>query len=221
MSNIQPVITLDDFNTWIQIFANIGVLFSIAIGVWQYCKGKKLQQVQKAIEIAEDFQKIIPGISIILDSFEKSEVSSNIKSLNNENMLYFDKEELEKNIPEQVVKKIDELYSKLEKEGVSVDDKAPRVTVSIGSILNKLEVMAMYFNTNVANEKVVYQSLHQLYFAIIKVAYVKIARVNVNEKDKYYTNVIELFRKWSIEQKKAEKKTNKLKVETLRTKTKI
>lgn len=67
----------------------------------------------------------------------------------------------------------------------------------IVSLLNKLESFAMYFNYKVADEEVVYQSLHQSYISIVISLYVKIASINKDPKDKYYTNVIELYNKWN------------------------
>lgn len=60
-------------------------------------------------------------------------------------------------------------------------------------ILNQLEYFSMYFNTGVADEDVVYQSLHQSFICTIKVLYFDICIRNVAGKDKYYTNIIELY----------------------------
>lgn len=63
--------------------------------------------------------------------------------------------------------------------------------------LNKLEYFCMYFNSGVADEETVYQSLHQSFLEMVKVLYFKIASGNKTGKDKYYTNIIELYNKWS------------------------
>ena len=64
--------------------------------------------------------------------------------------------------------------------------------------LNKLEYICMYFNTKVANSKVVYQSLHQTFLKSIKLLYYDMAKININIKDKYYTNIIKLFNEWNM-----------------------
>lgn len=66
----------------------------------------------------------------------------------------------------------------------------------ITDTLNKLEYFAMSFNTKIADEDVVYQSLHQSFLKMINMMYFYIAFQNVDGKDKYYTNIIELYNKW-------------------------
>jgi len=68
---------------------------------------------------------------------------------------------------------------------------------TISGLLNKLEFFAMNFNYNIADESVVYQSLHQSYRGVIKLLYIQISSLNKDPKDKYYTNVIELFNTWN------------------------
>lgn len=63
--------------------------------------------------------------------------------------------------------------------------------------LNQLEYFCMYFNSGVADEETVYQSLHQSFLEMIKIVYFKIASGNKTGKDKYYTNIIKLYNKWS------------------------
>ena len=75
-------------------------------------------------------------------------------------------------------------------------------------LLNELEAFAMYFNTQVADEETVYQSLHQTFRAIMVLCYYDIALRNNVLSDKYYTNIIMLFNLWNkryVEQIKAEK----------------
>jgi len=63
--------------------------------------------------------------------------------------------------------------------------------------LNKLEYFCMYFNAGLADEETVYQSLHQSFLDMIKVVYFSIASINKTGKDKYYTNIIQLYNNWS------------------------
>lgn len=66
----------------------------------------------------------------------------------------------------------------------------------VSDTLNSLEYFAMNFESGVADHTVVYQSLHQSYITLVQVLYIYIARQNILEKDKYYTNVIALYKKW-------------------------
>ncbi|MFC2422562.1 MAG: hypothetical protein ACFNPZ_00770 [Fusobacterium polymorphum] len=63
--------------------------------------------------------------------------------------------------------------------------------------LNKLEYIAMNFISDIADDKIVYNSLHQLFFSYVELNYFYIAALNSNgKKDKFYMNIIELYKKW-------------------------
>ncbi|WP_394883733.1 DUF4760 domain-containing protein [Clostridium tertium] len=68
---------------------------------------------------------------------------------------------------------------------------------TLNETLNTLEYFCMYFNSQVADEETVYQSLHQSFLSMVKILYFRIASRNENGKDKYYTNIIQLYNKWS------------------------
>ena len=63
-------------------------------------------------------------------------------------------------------------------------------------LLNEIEYFSMCFNSKVADEEIVYQSLHQTFFSTVKVLYYKIAQQNSVPKDKFYTHTICLYRSW-------------------------
>ena len=68
---------------------------------------------------------------------------------------------------------------------------------TITNLFNKLESISMEFNTEL-DDDVVYHSLHQLYIKTIKTLYPQICNLNNgNVADKYYSNIIELYVKWS------------------------
>lgn len=78
---------------------------------------------------------------------------------------------------------------------------------SVTALLNKLEYMAMEFRVGLADEEIVYQSLHQVYLSIVKSLYGSISSINKRQPDKYYSNVIWLYRKWV---ERYSKKTNQV-----------
>ena len=81
---------------------------------------------------------------------------------------------------------------------VSPDELRSCVMDICSDILNSLEYFAMNFNTGVADETVVYESLNQTYILVVKYLYRTIAKLNKRAAPtKYYTNVIDLFKKWS------------------------
>lgn len=67
---------------------------------------------------------------------------------------------------------------------------------TLNDTLNTLEYFCMYFNSGVADEETIYQSLHQSFISMVQVLYFKISFRNYNGKDKYYTNIIDLYEKW-------------------------
>lgn len=77
--------------------------------------------------------------------------------------------------------------------------------------LNKLEYFCMNFNSGIANDKMVYQSLHQTFLRNVKFLYFDIALLNKSGKDKYYTNIIKLFNKWNSIYLDAHRKEVKIK----------
>lgn len=67
---------------------------------------------------------------------------------------------------------------------------------AIVDLLNNIEWFAMNFNSGIADEETVYQSLHQTYLGIVSQLYFFIARKNEFAYAKYYTNTIALFGEW-------------------------
>ena len=69
-------------------------------------------------------------------------------------------------------------------------------------LLNKLEWISMYFIQKLADEDIVYQSLHQTYLKSIEMLYFKIVGYNDgNGTDKYFTNIIALYVLWQEKKK--------------------
>lgn len=74
------------------------------------------------------------------------------------------------------------------------------------SLLNKLEFFSMHFTSKLADESVVYQSLHQVFLSTVKLLYGEIVYKNdVSGKDKYFTNTINLYNKWAERDEKMNK----------------
>ncbi len=71
--------------------------------------------------------------------------------------------------------------------------------------LNNLEFFSMNFNYNIADESVVYQSLHKTFLEVVYLLYYNIAVNNEPGDKKLFTNIIELYNLW---QKKSEETKN-------------
>lgn len=65
-----------------------------------------------------------------------------------------------------------------------------------GHLLNRIEYFSMMFVSEIAEDKAVYDSLHQTFIPNIKMLYAVICIHNNRPEGKYFTNLISLFLKW-------------------------
>lgn len=66
----------------------------------------------------------------------------------------------------------------------------------IGELLNLLEWFGMNFRYGIADEELLYQSLHKTYLSMVWMLYPFISYQNTTNEDKLFTNVVWLFDKW-------------------------
>lgn len=66
----------------------------------------------------------------------------------------------------------------------------------IRDLLNELEWFAMNCQYCLADEELLYQSLHQSFISTVWLLYLDISFYNENNEDKYFTNLIGLFCNW-------------------------
>lgn len=66
-------------------------------------------------------------------------------------------------------------------------------------VLNNMEYFAMHFTHRTADDSVVYASLHQTYLKSMQLLYYNIAKLNEYGNLKYYSNAIELYKKWKTQ----------------------
>lgn len=95
----------------------------------------------------------------------------------------------------------------------------------VDNVLNDLEQVCMNISSQAAGGIYIYQSLHQVFLRTVRTLVVEISlRNNSSNSDKYYTNVIEVYKEWtkiyiknsSIEDKKNNKvKKYKNKIEKI------
>lgn len=101
------------------------------------------------------------------------------------------------------------------------NDPEHNIRAIICDTLNNLEYMCMYIATNVADEKCIYNSLHQQFLKAIALLYFEISFTNTDNKDKYYTNIIHVYNLWKAKYIKATKKEDKYKKKQKKMKKKI
>ena len=83
--------------------------------------------------------------------------------------------------------------------------------LEISGLLNELEWFAMNCKYGLADEELMYQSLHQTYLSTVWMLYYYISHRNENNEDKLYTNLVWLFIEWRnrLSQIRAEKEAEK------------
>jgi hypothetical protein len=80
----------------------------------------------------------------------------------------------------------------------------------ITKLMNELEWFSMHFTYKIADEKLVYQSLHQTFTSNVQLLYFFISRANKSPSEKYYTNIIQLYTSWYSFKVKQQKRQRKL-----------
>ena len=104
-----------------------------------------------------------------------------------------------------------------------VDDQHRNVRSSslykcILDMLNELEAVAVLLRYNIADEKLIYQSLHQTFLSEMQNWYFFISDQNRNDQDRYFGNLIWLYNTWNKRKTADEKSINN--ILTLRSKAK-
>lgn len=76
--------------------------------------------------------------------------------------------------------------------------------------LNCLEYFCMAINSEIADDEVLYPSLHQIFFSTVESLYVFICRSNDgNLTDRYYTHIKDLYTRWQEKHESDKKRLNK------------
>lgn len=98
---------------------------------------------------------------------------------------------------------------------MNTNDPQHTLRGTICNTLNNLEYLCMYIATNVADEKYIYNSLHQQFLKCIALLYFEISIANTDNKDKYYTNIIHVYNLWKKKYLCVVQKEKKLKKKLL------
>lgn len=190
-----------------EFFLNCSVFIITFISVLliylDYRNRKKRERAEKSIQIAEEFAKtIIASLSYIYAVFEKLKIDKIINKISFIRFNDFDLEELKELFDSTDIKKYQQLISE-------DDDRLENRKVIINT-LNRLEYMCMNIATKVADDKYIYNSLHQQFFKAIALLYFEISLINTDIKDKYYTNIIHVYNLWKKKYLKAVKEEKRI-----------
>lgn len=195
---------------YLNLIVALVTFISVLLFYIDYRNRKNKERAEKSINIAEQFaNSIIPKLSIIFGVFEKFGLYKILEEVKFINFTDFDIDELNELYSQESIQKYQELLSK--NSHILINDKKVDVEDLMVTTLNQLEHMCMYISTKVADEKYIYNSLHQQFFKAISFLYISISLTNINNKDKYYTNIIEVFNIWKSKYIKYDKKEKKMK----------
>lgn len=182
-------------------------------------------QKEYALELANRYaDDILENISFLVSVMNTCLGNDDINSLCNnskDKLKLFTKEESEKIISEKIlsfysietttlniemIKRSFTLHPEIYKNFRIIEEKIPEekeieyyIFFYFGIMddtLNKLEAFAMALNENVAEELLLYPSLHQTFLKAVKLFYPRFVKRNHSSCHKYYTNIIKLFNLW-------------------------
>lgn len=201
---------IERINLVVQIVANIFVVLGALFAIFQYRKQKKLTKIKNAIELAKYFaNKIIDRASLVYSIFRDDKeimeiIDRHIEEIQNaeyfninEYMQIFNQEERDK-------------YSEFLNTPIRIsDNKFICLCDVLQDVINELEHCSINFNTGIADDKAVYQSMHQVILNLFPCAYPWIGSINESGVDLYYTNLCELYTRWNEIRKKSLRKEEK------------
>lgn len=188
-------------------------------------KEEQLEEVKRvrskeAIELTQFYKdNIINKISIITKVYKETKILAILDKIKIDSMKNFDVGELNSVLSQADREEIEKIrmskefenvilshadYFDIDLNKVSEEDKDMVEKIVINQfkvlsqqLLNNLEYFAISFNCKIAEEKIIYQSLHQTYIRIVSHMYYEISKNNKTGEQKLYTNVIDLFNIWN------------------------
>lgn len=211
------LITKKDFwdyiNMTLQIIANVTILVTATYGYKQFKIYKDEVRInqckagaEKAVQIAQLFaDKLLDQIYDVIKICKENGLEKIMDSVKSKNLVNFNVPEFHQIFEDSEAKKITEIVSSIS------DEEETKIMFA----LNQMEFVSMMLNTKIADEKTIYQSLHQVCLRFIVDAYPFITLSNTSNNDKVYTNVIKLFNIWNerdISKKIEEKELIKQKI---------
>lgn len=104
-------------------------------------------------------------------------------------------------------------YNLLIQSGKPEPEVSIELLTFVYDFLNELEAIALSLRYNLADEKIIYQSLHQTLLNRMPCLYYFIAFHNTLDERRYYTNLIWLYNKWLERDEKQKKRVKKRKVD--------
>lgn len=201
---------METVNYIFQIAANIFVIFGAIFAIYQYSKQKKLTKIDNAIAISKYFAtNMLHKVELVYSVFvSEPKIMGIIKKHEPEIQAAtdFTKEEYERIFSETER----DTYNDFIEGAISLPNgKKIPIEQLMGDVMNEFEHCCTSFNTGLAEDTAVYQSLHQIILSIFPCFYPHICSINEDPIDQYFTNLSELYIRWNSIKEKALKKQAK------------
>lgn len=210
------ILTLQQSNRdfWLSLIVAIISFISAILVYLDYRSRKNKERAEKSIYVAEEFAKnILSPLSIIDVVFDKAGINKLINKISFMRFIDFDRNELNELFTINDIVNYRKLLTKFDEDG--------KIDTMIIDTLNNLEYLCMYITTEVADEKYIYNSLHQQFLKAIALLYFEISLTNTDNKDKYYTNIIHVYNLWKNKYIKSVNKETKIKEKQKKLETKL
>lgn len=209
-----------------QIICGIFVVGGLVVSVLQYtasCVDNTVLRDQekkiRAAEMANKFQaEMIPELNVLAGAYRCSKLDEKVlDKLKEKELKLFDKDEVDRILAEIRISQeqiLSGLYAgciiydgkisiknvkESGKVNISDEDKKmaeDKIWENINQLSNKLEYFGICFNSGIADEDTVYQSLHNVFFQCVYMLYPFIFANNTSESDRLFSNVSRLYIKW-------------------------
>lgn len=230
--------------TGILIITLVAAIVSSIIAFKEYRHNKRRCQLEKAIDIAKEYKTLIENSTIVMNIIQQeSNVLKIINKIKLDQLNDFDSEECSKIFTQEDRIILNDFFIKkkasmepiiqmhalmnpvtldhiVSNEGKLMDLEAKALKSAfysrIVSLLNELEHISMALISNIAEKDILFQSLHQSFFGFIVSFYYYICTQNTDPSDKYYTNLIELFRIWRDRDKENKEKIEQAELDEAR-----
>lgn len=192
MNEFEMITIQQENNEFIlSIVVAIVTFVSVVVVYIDYRNRKNKERAEKSIEIAKDFAlNIVEPLSIIHTFYKEYNIDKILNKVHFLKLEDFDIEELTNLYSEH---DINEYLDIIEKNKIYNDKNIKNI---IGNVLNALEYHCMYISSEIADDKYIYNSLHQQFLKSIALLYIEISLINIDDKDKYYTNIIHVYNLW-------------------------
>lgn len=182
---------------------------------------RKREKKVKAAEMANNFQKdLMPLMNALTKLYSDAKLNDTvINKIKQSNIKMFNKEEVNELFSQEEVVNVlvklqvayliehykpqnvdrDKETGEIHEVTYSEKDKMEAMH-SVSSIImelsNGLEYFSINFNSGIADEDTVYQSLHGVFFGCVYMIYMFVFKNNEKESDRLFSNTSSLYNKW-------------------------